>query len=88
MIWKASTEAQRRTGAEVLISGHADAVGGRASNRLIAAARAAAVERALSEDLPAEHDIEITRTGVGERDLAVKTAQSEDRNRRVVILVR
>lgn len=88
VIWKASTEAQRRSGAEVLISGYADAVGGRASNRAIAAARAASVERALAEDLPAEHDIEITRTGIGERDLAVATADAEEKNRRVVILVR
>lgn len=88
VIWKASNEAQNRDGAEILITGYADAVGGRSENRLVSLVRAASVERALEEDLPPEHDIEISRTGVGEADLAVSTNASEELNRRVVILVR
>ena len=88
VIWKASTEAQRRDGAEILITGYADAIGGSTENRLISLVRAASVERALEEDLPPEHDIEISRTAVGEADPAVSTNASEERNRRVVILVR
>ena len=87
-IWKASREAQARPGAEVLISGHADSVGDAASNRAIANARAAAVAEALEQDLPSGHKIEISRKALGEKKLAVPTSGQEERNRRVVILVR
>lgn len=87
-IWKASREAQSRSGAEVLISGHADSVGDAAANAAISNARAAKVAAALEQDLPPGHTIEVSLKAVGTKKPAVETRRQEEKNRRVVILVR
>lgn len=87
-IWQASQEAQRRSGAEILIQGHADAVGTSSTNRAISYSRADGVFRAIEADLPEGHQIEVTLRAVGESNLKIPTQNKEEENRRVVVLVR
>ncbi|MEM9059545.1 MAG: OmpA family protein [Pseudomonadota bacterium] len=81
-------EALSRDGGEVLIAGHADAVGDTAANRAIARSRAARVARAVDRELPEGHTVEISFRGFGEAKLKVPTVLQEETNRRAVILVR
>lgn len=81
-------EAHKRPGSEVLISGHADAVGDSVANSLISHARSARVAKAVHDELPEGHKVEISHKGHGEKKLAVPTARQEEKNRRVVLLVR
>lgn len=84
----AAKEAHKRPGSEVLISGHADAVGDTVANSLISHARSARVAKAMHDELPEGHKVEISHKGHGEKKLAVPTARQEEKNRRVVLLVR
>ncbi|MGD1925190.1 MAG: OmpA family protein [Paracoccaceae bacterium] len=77
-----------RDAGEVLIAGHAAAVGDTASNRAIARSRAAGVARAVDRELPGGHAVEISFRGFGEAKLKIPTVLKEEKNRRVVILVR
>lgn len=91
-ILAASADVRRRNAAgqavEVLIAGHADAVGDESVNLALSRRRAAAVARAVENELRREERASFTLTGRGERQLAVPTRASEERNRRVVVLVR
>ena len=87
-IMAAAAEAHRRPGSEVLISGHADAVGDSAANRAISHRRAFLVAEAVHKELPEAHKVDISHKGHGETKLSVPTPRKEEKNRRVVILVR
>ena len=84
----AAKEAHKRGAGEVLISGHADAVGDTDANRAISHARAARVATAVHDEMPEAHIVEISHKGHGETKLAVETARQEALNRRVVVIVR
>ena len=81
-------EALRRSGAELVVTGHTDTKGSLASNDALSLRRAQQVrEMYVERGFPAAR---IEAVGRGERELAVPTADETDeaRNRRVVILVR
>ncbi|MEM0943623.1 MAG: OmpA family protein [Pseudomonadota bacterium] len=73
---------------EVRVAGYADAVGPASANRALSQLRAAAVVRALRDELDDGEVTRIRSLAFGERDLAVPTQEPEERNRRVVVLVR
>ncbi|MEM7505324.1 MAG: OmpA family protein [Pseudomonadota bacterium] len=91
-ILAASQDVRRRNAAgqavEVLIAGHADAVGDDGVNLALSRRRAASVARAVENELRREEGAVFSVTGRGERQLAVPTPDTEERNRRVVVLVR
>lgn len=81
-------EAIRRSGAELVVTGHTDTKGSIASNDALSLRRAQQVrEMYVERGFPAAR---IEAVGRGERELAVPTPDETDeaRNRRVVILVR
>lgn len=81
-------EALRRSGAELVVTGHTDTKGSLASNDALSLRRAQQVrEMYVERGFPAAR---IEAVGRGERELAVPTPDETDeaRNRRVVILVR
>ena len=81
-------EALHRSGAELVVTGHTDTKGSRAANDALSLRRAMQVRDIYIErGFPAAR---IEAVGRGERELAVPTADDtdEERNRRVVILVR
>ena len=88
VIMDVAREAHKRPGSEVLISGHADAVGDPAANRAISHRRAFLVAEAVHKELPEEHKVDISHKGHGETKLSVPTPRQEEKNRRVVIMVR
>ena len=88
VIMAVAAEAHRRPGGEVLVSGHADAVGGSATNQAISRRRAFLVAEAVHKELPEAHRIDISHKGHGETRLSIPTARAEEKNRRVVIVVR
>ena len=81
-------EALRRSGAELVVTGHTDTKGSLASNDALSLRRAQQVrEMYVERGFPAAR---IEAVGRGERELAVPTPDETDEasNRRVVILVR
>lgn len=86
----AVAEARSREAAEIAIIGHADAVGPPQANLALSRQRARAVRRAIRRALTKEErtTIPVMTQGRGERDLAVEVNEADERNRRVVILVR
>ena len=81
-------EALRRSGAELVVTGHTDTKGSLASNDALSLRRAQQVRDIYIErGFPAAR---IDAVGRGERELAVPTPDETDeaQNRRVVILVR
>ena len=87
-IMAVAAEAHKRPGSEVLVSGHADAVGESAANRAISHRRAFLVAEAVHLELPEAHKVDISHKGHGEKKLSIPTPRKEEKNRRVVILVR
>lgn len=91
-ILAAADDVRRRntagSAAEILITGHADAVGEGRVNLLLSQARARRVSKAVFDELrPTEGGVFSVRAK-GEQDLAIPTPLSEEKNRRVTILVR
>lgn len=81
-------EALKRSGAELVVTGHTDTKGSVAANDALSLRRAQQVrEMYIERGFPAAR---IEAVGRGERELAVPTPDETDeaRNRRVVILVR
>ncbi|MBY8977384.1 OmpA family protein [Rhodobacteraceae bacterium NNCM2] len=91
-ILAASNDVRRRNeagaAAEILITGHADAVGETAENLALSRSRAQRVATAINYELRPDEGGRFTVNAKGERDLAIPTPASEERNRRVTILVR
>lgn len=87
-IMAVALEAHKRPGSEVLVSGHADAVGDSSANRAISHYRASLVAEAVHKELPEAHKVDISFKGHGETKLSIPTPKKEAKNRRVVILVR
>ncbi len=87
-IMAVAAEAHKRPGSEVLVSGHADAVGDSAANRAISHRRAFLVAEAVHFELPEAHKVDISHKGHGGKKLSIPTPRKEAKNRRVVILVR
>ncbi|MEM6933217.1 MAG: OmpA family protein, partial [Pseudomonadota bacterium] len=74
--------------AEILITGHADAVGGDRANFALSETRARRVAKAVFDELRATEGGKFSLLAKGELDLAVPTPRPDVRNRRVTILVR
>ena len=85
-------EIDRRRGAEfaveVLVAGHTDAVGPTGANLRLSRRRADVVARAVRTGLSDRRHLRLRVSASGERELAVPTPVAEERNRRVVVLVR
>ena len=81
-------EARSRPAAEVIVTGHTDAVGSSAVNLAISRRRAEMVAREITKELDKVETVTILRGGEGERNLVVSSRRPEEANRRVVILVR
>jgi OOP family OmpA-OmpF porin len=88
VIMAVAAEAHKRPGSEVLVSGHADAIGDTAANGAISHRRAFLVAEAVHHELPEGHKVDISHKGHGEKKLSIPTPRKEEKNRRVVILVR
>ncbi|MEM7176847.1 MAG: OmpA family protein [Pseudomonadota bacterium] len=88
----ASADVKRRNdagaAAEIVVTGHADAVGPARANLTLSRRRAAVVAAAVSNELSHEPGVRFRTEARGERDLLVDTIDSDVQNRRVTILVR
>ena len=88
------SSAQQRPGADIMVIGYTDTVGGDADNNLLSQQRAEEVRTLLMQaQLFVMHQVPLGRiecVGRGERSLAVRTDDEidEPRNRRVEILLR
>lgn len=81
-------DVRRRPSPEVLLTGHADAVGDADANLRIARARARAVRDAIAAALGRDGAARISAASRGEADPATPTPTAERRNRRVEVTVR
>lgn len=81
-------DAAGRPVAEVIVTGHTDAVGGENPNLRLSRGRAVAVRRAVAAALPDQARVRFSTAFRGEADLAVDTRDRERLNRRVEVLVR
>jgi outer membrane protein OmpA-like peptidoglycan-associated protein len=85
VIQQAAASAKQAPATHITLTGHTDTVGSESSNQRLSERRAAAVRKELiSQGVPAA---QISASGVGEKELAVQTADGvkEQRNRAVVI---
>ncbi|MEM7237738.1 MAG: OmpA family protein [Pseudomonadota bacterium] len=91
-ILAAANDVRRRnkagSAAEILITGHADAVGGSKSNLALSETRARRVAKAVFDELRPDEGGRFSLLAKGEFDLAIQTPLESVRNRRVTILVR
>lgn len=78
----------RRPAAEVIVTGHTDAPGDVATNQAISRSRALAVQAAIKGQVPAGAKVRYRLAAKGETAMVVPTAQPEEANRRVSVLVR
>ncbi len=88
LLLQTRNDALRRSGADLVVTGHTDTKGSMASNDALSLRRAQQVRQIyIDQGFPAAR---IEAVGRGERELAVPTPDETDeaRNRRVVILVR
>ena len=95
LIAQAAEEALSRAAAEIIVTGFTDAPGSPGANQALSQRRAALVRREVERELGAHETggrdtskTSVTARARGERDPVVDSAQREEQNRRVEILVR
>ncbi len=81
-------EARKRPAVEVLVTGFADAPGSNQSNLALSRRRAENVRRVIEIELRETERADYFVRAKGEADLLIETLAPEERNRRVVVVVR
>lgn len=88
VVQKVVADIRARPVAEVVLIGHADALGGDAANTRLSRRRARAIRAAITAELDTADEVEFEIDGLGERALEIPTQGNEPGNRRVEVTVR